>query len=1323
MSFKAKRTSLIVLIVLLVVSLFGAVCFGLTGKTNTADAYVKTIRYGSNGVYDYNINHWKNGQGQRVSGQPENGGTWWFGYGDINTTSSSWTQTATFNSGNIGFYDPASGGSGAQHAHNYFWGFNAATRSYASASTQTMFKYLAEADGFVKLSGIISKHVYNGVHQFGLNNEGTDAVWLNFDWGAQASSWTWNDGASFTIGIWRVTSAGKVACVDEQTFTSAFRYDVNPNGNSIAVETGDILYVTIKCNNPGTGKGDWDNTCLTLLSSEFTEYTAPSTAYADTAVAGSTYYSHMTGQKVRNEGETSGYWRYGYGDATNGGTYTFTEMTYGASGTDTYRYTSSTSHNIFWAYQVKTGLYSTSNTQTFYEWTAEADGAVSFTGLVKKADSNTRVLTSYQNNTAKISTSVQFDQNQFGWTNGDSYTLTMYQVTKAGAVSVLFEQTFTKEFALLIPTVSIHVATGDRIVFGYKCNALVGTDTSAVIAIKAKVTDAAPALAQTYLNKMVLQANANTKINGFGIADKTVEVTVKDSSSNTIQTKTGVVASSGDWTVTLDPMASSFDSKTVEIKYTDGTIVKTLTDVRTGQVWLCSGQSNMAYTLAALITDRKTGADPWHMTNDEVKAAGLGEYIDNYSTDVYSKVRLYQVGYNSKPNGVDKTGTPYQYTSTQWAESETLQQWMGYSAYALGFAFRLQQASGEPVGVIVSAVGGSSIEEWLSSSTITNEGLSGEIYHSQTSKPQSHLYNGMMYPIRNSTVSGLVWYQGCADRGWNDDDTATAAQGSVKVWTTSYSKKMVAFAKQVRSEFGENLPIIVQQLAQDKASSNIKRMWQTQWDLQNKVSNLYVSTGVGAGLPYSYALGGDPTDYANTIHPMDKYGISKNAANIAMRYVYGDLTSPGVAAYPSAIYKSGSNVIIDYGASESDAGYKLVLKNYSTVTNLEAYNGSAWVKVSGATIDGTRVIIPNGSSYTKVRYACYNVMCYGSTNATSGGPMYDGGNTTYTKNNSEDQISLYTENGVPAAPFNEIAIGSGSSGVNMTLGEDLSFSYKFILKTGYTNPVVHYSFNGRNVETTATQNSDGSYTARFTGIAPQDLNDTLTVSKVVAKDALGNSVNLRLYWAKESYVPMNYLTELKASDSSVKTQKIVVNLLNYGAAAQTYLGHDTTNLANAGLSSADQTNYAIAYDANAVSASAVRSLTGTAVNSVKFDSARIYYSNKLGFGIIFKVANGTSGAVALNVTNGSVNVDITDFVQSWDDGAYTYYVAIYEGVNPNALATEFNFTVKIDGVAVGQVLNYNVYANMAMLAGANDNNAKLLKALYSYSEAVKAYNA
>ena len=90
----------------------------------------------------------------------------------------------------------------------------------------------------------------------------------------------------------------------------------------------------------------------------------------------------------------------------------------------------------------------------------------------------------------------------------------------------------------------------------------------------------------------------------------------------------------------------------------------------------------------------------------------------------------------------------------------------------------------------------------------------------------------------------------------------------------------------------------------------------------------------------------------------------------------------------------------------------------------------------------------------------------------------------------------------------------------------------------------------------------------------------------------------------------------------------------------------------------------------------------------------------------------------------NINADIpASEMMTWKDGEYTYYIAVYEGVSPTAFANGYAFTVKLGGVATGQTLNYNVYANIYMLADGGDNAASLVKALYSYAEAVKQYNA
>lgn len=1320
MNYQTKKRSILVLAVLLVVSLVFA--FGFMKNTDSASAYTNTIRYGTNVVFDYNVNHWADGQGQRVAGEPDNGGKWYFGYGDVSTSALTWSQVANFEDKGT---DSSTGNPlfsvNNGNAHQFVNGYDLSTRLYTSTSTQSMFKYLAEADGYVKLSGMMAK-------AGPVETTGVTLPWMNFNWGADKYNW---NGGTFEVSIWRQTKGGNIACIDQKTFSAAWRYDINASGDQIAVGAGDAIYICYKCTNFGDAESEWETNCIALISSEFTamENDAYSSypEYAATTLNGSNA-SHVTAQNTRNSGETSGYWRFGRSSIPTVATYDFTELTKDTSvSSDDGRF-GYDSHYIFWKYQVLTNYYSGIGYGTAFEWTAEEDGVVSFTGLVSKADSNKAVLASQQNQVKKVDMLENWNADTYGWVDGDSYTVGMYKVTASGTATEIAENTFTKEFAWLVPSSDISVSAGDRIVFIYKCNAL-GTAldgstrnnwyTNAVMVVNAHFKVGLE-LGQAYGNRMILQANKNVNICGFGAAGKTITVTVKDSSGTVLQTKTGTVDSNGDWKVVLDSMTPSFDNKTVVV--TDGTDTKTLTNVRVGQVWLCSGQSNMAYTLAKLLTDRSRvpeGKTPWTMTDEEITAAGLGDYL-TYGTEVYSNVNLYQVGDNAQTSGVDKKGVPYTYTNGSWAQSGTLQQWMGYSAYALGFAFKLQQEINQPVGIIVSAVGGSSVEEWLSPSIITSENLSGELKHG-TSKPASRLYNGMIYPIKDVTVSGLLWYQGCADRGWNE---STTGDGQAVEYCNSWQTKMIALCKQMRQDFGSNMPIVVQQIVQDKSSTKAIHIWEAAWKLQDKVTNLYTVAGLASGLPYSYALGGDPTGVSNTIHPIDKYGISKDAANIALRYVYGDKTAAGIAAYPKAIYRSGTNVVVDYGASETDSNYKLKLSEGSQVYNLEAYNGSSWVVVSGATVDGTRIIIPNASSYTKIRYANYNVMGYGTTQSG-----WLGQEEAYIKYNSEYPVNLYTENGVPCVAFDEIAVGSGASGVNMSISEDLSMTFTFELKLGYTNPVVYFAFGSVNKQVTATLNSDGTYSAKFNAIDPRNLGVALSITKIVAKDANGENTDLQLYWSKTSVTPVEYLTELKSSSSDTKVQNLIVALLNYGAAAQNYAaqyhGYTVTSLVNASLNGAS----AGAYDQAAVKAAMKQTYTGTASTEIYIDKASIVYSNQLGFAFSIAVKKGTdvSGAV-LNVSASGVNKDISfgDMTVNSGDGQYDYYIATYSGIHPKDLSTVFTFTVKNGGSAVGRTLQYNVFANMANVYAheeASSVDVDLIKSLYVYGEAVKAYLA
>ena len=181
-------------------------------------------------------------------------------------------------------------------------------------------------------------------------------------------------------------------------------------------------------------------------------------------------------------------------------------------------------------------------------------------------------------------------------------------------------------------------------------------------------------------------------------------------------------------------------------------------------------------------------------------------------------------------------------------------------------------------------------------------------------------------------------------------------------------------------------------------------------------------------------------------------------------------------------------------------------------------------------------------------------------------------------------------------------------------------------------------------------------------------------------------------------------------------------MLNYGAAAQTYLGHDTANLANASLSDSDKTNYSIAFDANTLNAGAVRSATGTSSTLARFRGAQAWFDNQNGMKLVFSVDDSIKDKATLKITN-TKGLDLTIAIADCQvekyngENVYTYKL---ENISITNYTTAYTFQIMNDGVAEGYALNYNMYGYMNSIinGSSNANYVALVKALYSYSQAV-----
>jgi sialate O-acetylesterase len=189
---------------------------------------------------------------------------------------------------------------------------------------------------------------------------------------------------------------------------------------------------------------------------------------------------------------------------------------------------------------------------------------------------------------------------------------------------------------------------------------------------------------QMFTNNMVLQQQTTVKI--WGKADANVKITVKGSWGVEATCKTDT---KGNWLAELPTIIAGGP---YELSILSGAIVKTYTNVMLGEVWVCSGQSNMEMPLAG----------NWaHVNNANQEAAAAN----------YPNIRLFTVQKNIAFNPIDTI------TTQGWlpCDSNTVKE---FSATAYFFGRKLNQDLNVPIGLIHTSWGGTVAEAWTSKASL-----------------------------------------------------------------------------------------------------------------------------------------------------------------------------------------------------------------------------------------------------------------------------------------------------------------------------------------------------------------------------------------------------------------------------------------------------------------------------------------------------------------------------------------------------------------------------------------------------------------------------
>lgn len=343
-----------------------------------------------------------------------------------------------------------------------------------------------------------------------------------------------------------------------------------------------------------------------------------------------------------------------------------------------------------------------------------------------------------------------------------------------------------------------------------------------------------------FSNGMVLQQQTNSAVWGWAKTGALVKITTswnKKTYSTTADTK-------GRWAIKVaTPSAGGPFTLTI----TDGEPL-VITNVLIGEVWLCSGQSNMEMPMKGFKDQPIKGSNDavFNSTNDNIRMFIVPRAVERLTKD-------------TSKNSAWKPATPENVSN--------------FSATAYYFGRLLQSQLKVPIALINVSYGGSPAEAFMSAASlkafpeISVPAATGT--EKLTNKFATTLYNGMIHPVIGYTIKGALWYQG--ETNYERPD--------------QYEKLFPAMVKLWRDEWGQgNFPFYFAQIAPFAYSSlpatatNPKLNSAYLRDAQRKSANLIPNSGIVVLMD---------AGEEKSIHPADKEIVGKRFAYYALGETYG----------------------------------------------------------------------------------------------------------------------------------------------------------------------------------------------------------------------------------------------------------------------------------------------------------------------------------------------------------------------------------------------------------------------------------------------------
>ena len=341
----------------------------------------------------------------------------------------------------------------------------------------------------------------------------------------------------------------------------------------------------------------------------------------------------------------------------------------------------------------------------------------------------------------------------------------------------------------------------------------------------------------------------------WGTADPGEKVSVEFNG----QSLTTVADGSGNWIVKLNAVKAGgpyvLKINSLELK-----------NILIGDVWICSGQSNMEWRLK-------------QTTNADVDIAAAN----------YPKIRFFQVPRKE----IDAEQST---VNSSWKEC-TPENAANFSAIGYFFGRDLHKNLNVPIGLINNAVGGSPAESWMSNAVLNGDSEYKQFHEAYPKLIENHpkalekhkavvekakaegtkapnapgkpwmpsgLYNGMLTPLAPYAIKGVIWYQGESNAG-------RAYQ---------YRRLFPVMIKNWRDKWGQgDFPFLFVQLA--AFGPNGDKLGESDWAELREAQTMTLATSPNTGM----ALAIDYGTY-DDIHPKNKLPIGERLALAARSVVY-----------------------------------------------------------------------------------------------------------------------------------------------------------------------------------------------------------------------------------------------------------------------------------------------------------------------------------------------------------------------------------------------------------------------------------------------------